>query len=292
MVTIVVESYNFSEDGNLALLARTLRAASELQREDPSEREVLITDTARVEVLRPLLESYPSVRRVDATGLGYDDAKFKAVQEARGDYILFLDGDCVPQPGWLDAHVHALASGDAVATGGFTRYEGGYFAAICTLLDFGFLFPLERRSLGCYASNNSGFVRAELLAFPMCGSDLRCNCYAHAQALLIADRPVVLVREARVHHKTPDFFDERVRQGADAVVACRVNPALREAAWLQFGIAAAPLFYSLAVLRDWRRLATGYRDLELPVWFLPFAAMSFPVFRLVDLGGMVKALLR
>ena len=289
-VTIIVESYNFTEDRDAAPLRRALHAACELRREDPAGREVILTDAAPSGALSMLLKDFPEVRHVAASGLSYDEAKFRAVREARGEYVVFLDGDCVPQPGWLEAHCAALRSGEAVATGGFTRYEGGWFAALCTLLDFGFLLPLERRSLGCYASNNSGFHRPTLLEIPMCESELRCNCYAHAQALMRARKPVLLIPEARVRHKTPHFFGERFRQGSDTVAACRVNPELRENRWLRFGIFAAPLFYSELVRLDWRRLASGYRDLELPLWSLPFAALLCPVFRLVDLCGIVKAL--
>ncbi len=289
-VTIIVESYNFTEDRDAAPLRRALHAACELRREDPAGREVILTDAAPSGALSMLLKDFPEVRSVAASGLSYDEAKFRAVREARGEYVVFLDGDCVPQPGWLEAHCAALRSGEAVATGGFTRYEGGWFAALCTLLDFGFLLPLERRSLGCYASNNSGFHRPTLLEIPMCESELRCNCYAHAQALMRARKPVLLIPEARVRHKTPLFFGERFRQGSDTVAACRVNPELRANRWLRLGIFAAPLFYSELVGLDWRRLASGYRDLELPLWSLPFAALLCPVFRLVDLCGIVKAL--
>lgn len=205
-VTIIVESYNFTEDRDAAPLRRALHAACELRREDPAGREVILTDAAPSGALSMLLKDFPEVRSVAASGLSYDEAKFRAVREARGEYVVFLDGDCVPQPGWLEAHCAALRSGEAVATGGFTRYEGGWFAALCTLLDFGFLLPLERRSLGCYASNNSGFHRPTLLEIPMCESELRCNCYAHAQALMRARKPVLLIPEARVRHKTPLFF--------------------------------------------------------------------------------------
>ena len=291
-VSIIVESFNYSEDGDPATLARSLRAACDVRQQDPANREVLLTDTCGTAVITDLLKGFPEVRHIQATGLGYDEAKRAAFEAATGEYLLYLDGDCVPQPGWLEAHCAALSSGAASATGGFTRYAGGYLASVWTLMDFGFLFPLEQRTLGCYASNNSGFRRAVLQAVPMCGSEMRCNCYAHAQELMRARQPVLLIPEARVRHKTPDFFDERLRQGRDAVAACRVNPALRENGWLALGVFAAPLFYGLAVARDWWRLAGAWRDLELPVWSLPATALLLPVFRLVDLYGTTQALWR
>ena len=86
------------------------------------------------------------------------------------------------------------------------------------------------------------------------------------------------------------FFIERFRQGFDAVGACWVNPALPESRFLWLGVLAAPLFYGVAVLRDFRRLLTGYRDLDLAMLQVPFALPLFPLFRLVDFAGMLRAL--
>ena len=79
-------------------------------------------------------------------------------------------------------------------------------------------------------------------------------------------------------------------QGFDAVGACWVNPSLRERPWLALGFFAAPLFYAETVLLDYRRIFAGYRDLGVSFWALPFTLVLFPLFRLVDLAGMVKAL--
>ena len=289
-VTIVVESYTYSEDRDLALLGRSLRTACEMQRHDPERREVVFADICPPGELSELLRNYPEVRQINVTGRSYDQMKLATAREVRGEYLLFLDGDCLPQPGWLEAHCAALMTGEAVATGGFTRYTGGHLAAICTLLDFGFMFPVKRRTIGCYASNNCGFLRAAYLEVPIEQSEMRSNAYAHTQALLRASKPVLLIPEARVRHACTPFFSERFRQGFDLVAACRMNPALGESAFLPLGVFAAPLFYGQAVLRDLKRLAAGYRDLDLPVWFVPVAALLLPVFRLVDFCGIVKAL--
>jgi glycosyltransferase involved in cell wall biosynthesis len=42
-----------------------------------------------------------------------------AVRESHGDYILFLDGDCIPPPEWAQRHVAALRSGCDFATAGY-----------------------------------------------------------------------------------------------------------------------------------------------------------------------------
>lgn len=288
-VSIIVEGYTCAEIGDVERFRRSLASAVGMQQQAVDAREVLLIDTSGSPELAGIVAEFPGVRTVKAIGLKYDDAKFVAAQQARGEYLLYLDGDCMPNAAWLGAHLGALKNG-ADATGGFTRYDGGFLAALESILDFGFLIPLKRRTLACYASNNAGFRRSILLTHGCPDGELRCNCYAHAQELQRLGRPVVLIPEARVLHRVQPFFIERFRQGFDAVAACRVNPSLRETPWLALGPFAAPLFYAESVLLDYRRMFAGHRDLGVPLWALPLTLVLFPLFRLVDLAGMVKAL--
>lgn len=288
-VSLIVEGYNYSEEGGLDRFRQSLAAAVSIQQAGIVD-EVLLIDTAGQPEIFDLLRDFPSVSRVEAIGMSYDDAKARAAEQSIGQYVLYLDGDCLPSPGWAEAHLAALVSGQAEATGGFTRYEGGFFSAVCTVLDFGFLLPRKSRRIGCYASNNSGFQRSVLLSIPTVRDGLRCNCYAHAQYLLRAGMPVLLVPGAEVVHALPPFFKERLRQGYDAVGACWINPDLPEGRWLRLGIFAAPLFYGVAVWRDFRRVLAGYRDLDLALPQMLFALPLFPLFRMLDLAGMLRAL--
>lgn len=287
-VSIIVEGYTYAEVGGLERFRQSLGAAVRMQNEEAG-REVLLIDTSGLPEVADLARDFPGVARVDAKGMKYDDAKMRAAQQAQGEYVLYLDGDCLPDAGWLHAHLTALR-GEAQATGGFTRYDGGFLASVSSILDFGFLIPRRRRVLACYAFNNSGFRRSLLLTCPTPQEGLRCNCYAHAQLLLRSGAPVVLIPDARVRHAVQPFFIERFRQGFDAVGACWVNPALPEMGLLRLGVFAAPLFYAINVARDFKRILNGYRDLEMSPWAVPFAMLLFPLFRLVDFAGMVRAL--
>jgi Glycosyl transferase family 2 len=232
----------------------------------------------------------PEARVLDADGLGYDEAKMLAAREARGRFVAYLDGDCIAEPGWLDAVLGPLRSGEALASGGFTRYEGGFVAGVQTLLDFGFLHPLASRPLECYAANNCAFDRATLLAEPMPGGPLRCRCFHHAQRLKRRGSAMLLAPPARVRHEPQPLLRERSRQGYDVVAACWADPALPEAALLRLGRAATPLFYALVVALDIRRLFPGGRAVGIRAWQWPAALLLFPLLRLVDAAGMWRAL--
>lgn len=289
-VTLVVESYNVTEASSLERLGTVLGAAARMVAEHGSAR-LFVTDAAGDPALADLLaRELPQAHVVDARGLGYEEAKLKAAQEAESEIVLYLDGDCVPGPGWIEAHLAVLRS-KAHATAGFTRYDGGgWQGTIETILDFGFLLPAGDRDLACYSSNNSGFRRSTLLEEPHPDGPMRCRCFAHAQNLLRRGTPVRMVPDARVVHERVPFVSERYRRGFDLVAACWVDRDLREARWLRLGLFATPLFYAQAVALDWRRLFQGRRDLGLPLWQAAASLPLFPAYRLIDLVGIARAL--
>jgi hypothetical protein len=288
-VSVVVESFTHGEGSGLDRVGLALRAATDMV-EAHGDGEVLVADSSGDPELGELLErAFPAARRVDARGHGYDEAKLKAAQEAQGRFVLYLDGDCIPEPGWLDHHVVALRAG-APATGGFTRYDGRFMGSVESVLDFGFLLPAEARPLGCYASNNVGFQRQVLLETPFPDGPMRCRCFAHAQLLERRGTPVQMVPAARVQHERQPLRKERFRQGYDAVAACWTDPCLPQSQLLRLGVLAAPGFYRRAVAYDWQRIRAGRRDLGLRGWRGPAALVLAPVLRLVDLAGMVRAL--
>jgi hypothetical protein len=287
--SLVVETYNVEEGTGLDRLRLALRAA--FASAGGTALEVLLADVSPgARVGAAVASEFPDLVVVAAPGATYDGAKAAAARAARGRFVAYLDADCRPDPGWLERLLAPLRRGEAVAVGGFTRYEGGFLAAVESVLDFGFLLPRRRRPVGCYASNNSAFLRDALLACPVPDGPLRCHCYAHAQRLLRSGRPVLLVPDAACTHELPPFFRERVRRGRDLVVACRVDPALPEARFLRWGPLGAFRFYGANVRLDWRRLALGGRDAGLRAWQVPLAALAVPLVRLVDLVGIAAAL--
>lgn len=50
------------------------------------------------------------------------------IQNARHDLLLFLDSDCLPQPGWLQKHLAAQAKGHAVVGGGVAPTGSNYWS--------------------------------------------------------------------------------------------------------------------------------------------------------------------
>lgn len=287
--SILIETFTLQEGGDAARFFHTVEAAVQMTAGDRGE--VLLIDVCGFADLHAAVRTrFPDVRIVDAVGLGYDYAKMKAASEAGGEYVLYLDGDCLPQTGWKDALLGRLRAG-ATAVGGYTRYDGGYRAALESVMDFGFLYPCVKRGLECYAFNNAGFRREAMLATPAGSPYLRCACYQHAQQLKRHGTPVQMVPEARVLHEQQPLIRERTRQGFDKVAAAWADPSVREARWVKGRFLVVFLFYGMDLLLDWRRLAQARKPLGLTyaAWLSMFPL--FPFFRLIDSWGMLRALL-
>jgi hypothetical protein len=291
-VSIILEGYNHGEGSSLDRLRGSLRAAVRTAI-DYGSAEILLADpSGDPEVTAMLDGELAAVRRVDATGLPYDEAKALAISEARGEFILLMDGDVIPdRDDWVARHVSVLRRG-AAATSGFTRYEGGFFQMLCSVMDFGYLLPVADRDLRCYASNNTGFRRETLTVCPVAEGPLRCNCYQHADELRRRGTPVRMVTDVPVTHEAQPFWEERFRRGHDQIAACWTNPELPESRLTKLGPLAAPLFYGRDVWLDWRRIARGHRDLGLGRAKTALGIVLFPLLRLPDLAGMVRALVK
>ena len=224
-------------------------------------------------------------------GARYDAAKHAAAVAARGDIVVYLDGDCVPEAGdWLERLIEPIERGHAEFVAGFTRYPPGFLRDICSLLDFGFLCD---RSLGCYASNNVAFEHAALSRVPLRTDILRSNCYAHAQDLLRQGQRLAHAAEAACRHDLPPVFKERFRRGYDLAAACRANPALAETSWLRDrrlgGWHAVWNFWRSNVALDFRRLRESGQRFGLTGWRRATAYPAIVALRMIDVFGIRQA---
>lgn len=223
--SLVTESFNVVDGQSFAGLQGAIAALTAIARR--VDAEILITDAIGDGRVRALAASAEvPIRVLDAVGLDYDAQKNLAANAARGRYVAYLDGDCLPRrEDWLERITAPLRDGEADAVGGLTVYDDPSVTGIAaTVMDFGYVWDAADGSLGCYSSNNVAFRRELRCALPIDASELRCNCYAHTQALLRDGRRVRFAVDAVVAHEVPDMPAERHRRGWDVVAACWSNP--------------------------------------------------------------------
>lgn len=111
-----------------ALLAETLAAVLPLV--DPASVELLVVDNGSTDPTPRLLaelaelgsrgpDALPGgLRAVREERTGLSAARNRAVREARGDLLLFLDDDALPAPGWIEAYLAAFRDPRVGAAGG------------------------------------------------------------------------------------------------------------------------------------------------------------------------------
>jgi len=290
-VAVIVESFNETEHSSVERLGTALDAAERAARDHGDARVVLADGAGNPDVAALVAERFPGVRHVRADARDYDVAKQAAARAADADVIVYLDGDCIPQTdAWLESLIAPIVAGDAVATAGFTRYEGGWLQRVLSVMDLGFLLPRRRHPVPCYASNNAAFAADALERTPPPDGDMRSRCFAHAQAFARQGTPMYLAPEAFVHHEALPLVPERLRRGWDLVAAARVDPELPEARWLRLGVLATPLFWAQNVVVDARRALAYGGDFGLGPVGRVAAVPVMAAIRLIDVAGIVAAL--
>ncbi len=227
-VSIITEAYNITEGQSTEALVRTIQFIDAYLAMH-SDAEALLMDSSGGELASRLLEGMSkNWRCVSRQGASYDDLKDIGAEEARGQYVCYLDGDCIPHSkDWVDLILAPIITGSTPVVGGLTIYENdSALAHACSILDFGFLFHEAGSSIGCYASNNIAFEREFRVASKVPKTGLRCACYAHAMQMMRNGTPVILEPNARVYHELPSLRKERYRRGYDHVAACWADPLL------------------------------------------------------------------
>jgi glycosyltransferase involved in cell wall biosynthesis len=116
-VTVAICTYNRCES-----LAETLGTLVGQQRTEAADWQVLIVDNNSSDGTLRVISGFAGrigVRVVRETRQGLSHARNRALREAHGEWVLFIDDDVKLDPGWLVAWIGALRDApDAVYAGG------------------------------------------------------------------------------------------------------------------------------------------------------------------------------
>jgi hypothetical protein len=169
------------------------------------------------------------VRIVGTSGSSYYDQKNIGARLASRDYVLFVDSDVVPEPGWLAALLSSLGPRVRIVGGSTYVDPKSFFGRAFALFWF---FPprLEAAGLkrsGFFYANNVLFERNLFLAYEFPDLPLyRGHCTALAEKLRRSRIPLFMRLDARVSHAPPsprEFIHRALSEGHDVAVRAHLQ---------------------------------------------------------------------
>ena len=117
-VTVTIQTYNRSR-----MLAETLESLRLLECPDDIDYEILIIDNNSSDDTLDVIKKYrdllaPRLRSVFEENQGLSHARNRALKDARGEIVCFLDDDVKVSPDWLIAVIDAFRKYNASVVGG------------------------------------------------------------------------------------------------------------------------------------------------------------------------------
>ncbi len=104
-ITVIIPAFN------VAAHLRAVLYALQSQRVENSGIEVVLVDNNSTDATAAIAREYPWVRILHEPTQGSYAARNRAIRETDSEVVVFLDPDCLPRPGWLEAAGHGLADG-------------------------------------------------------------------------------------------------------------------------------------------------------------------------------------
>ena len=136
MISILLATYNWPQALKLCL--------ESLATQTDQNFEIIIADDGSTEDTKILIESIKASHPISITHLWQDDQGFRktkilnqAINAAHGDYLVFLDGDCIVQPDFVAQH-RKLAQTGYLVTGSRILLNESLTANLLTWSDWNF----------------------------------------------------------------------------------------------------------------------------------------------------------
>lgn len=280
--------------GPMAALARQTLPAEEIE-------VVVVIDADVPERERNEVKSrYPQVRLAQSASINYFDGKNSGARAARSQFVTFLDGDCTPEPDWLERLV-ARFDPEVAAVAGCVRYSGpSWSARTFSIPDFAYILTERDGQASGFNLGNVAFRRDLLLDLPL-ESRIRRNggCYLLFHQIRRRGARMVYEPRAKVGHALDfegvGFVGKHYQRGYDSVDVYRydLDNSLRGTRlFRRFGAAALIAFTGRRILIDWARLVRHHRQMGVATLGVPYYAAVGAGLRLVELAGSVIASLR
>ena len=235
--SIIIAVYNRIDE------VKELLASAEEMTFDKSRYEIFFVDDGSTDGFKEYVMSYTensalNIQCVYQSNQGPGAARNHGMQEAVGEYFIFVDSDCLFPPQWLDAVDEALSTHGFDAFGGPDRFHPS-FSPMIKAIDYSMTSFLGtggtrggKRSVGKFypRSFNMGIARK---VYDRIGG---MNALRHGQDMDYSARiyeagfKVGLISEAFVYHKRRTnlwkFFKQIFNWGVARINLQRLHPSL------------------------------------------------------------------
>ncbi len=242
--------------------------------------EMIVADDGSTDATARVVEDgFPEFRLLRLVARGGAAARTSAIAEARAPRIAFLDADCVPDPGWIDA----AARGQGIVMGR-VRAEPTFRARLLHLLDFGEFLGATPRALRNFALLNvagpAGLFRQEPPPdLPHSHDRVWSWRLARAGHAIRYDPGQSLLHAPRL--SAGPLLRRRVSYARRFIAARRADPTLPGGSLLRLGPLAAPLLAGGRLWRDLGRLLRAGPAMGIGL-SLPLYAVAMAVARALD----------
>ena len=247
-----------------------------------------------------LCRRYPSVKFVSTLRSHYLVAKNAGAAAASGDIIALVDGDCEPEPDWIEMLVRTFNGNNVAAVAGRTYYTGGSgFSRTFSVPDFNYILTEDNNESSGFNISNVAFRRQVILEHPF---DTRLprngGCYFLYHQLRAQGARILHQPRARVGHALDfeglGFFRKHFERGYDGVRVYYLDndSVLRGTRVLRrFGFIGLAGITLRRILIDWKRLIHHRRQIGVSIIALPYFAFLGFITRLIELTGGLSAII-
>jgi hypothetical protein len=290
-LTVIIETMTHEEYRKAGTdRPRTRRVLDALEATTaPTRVDVLIMSDRAVSEATESIDGHPEASVVPVDEPTYYTMKNAGARAAASEYVAFLDGDCLPGPGWAAAAVAALDAGaDVVA--GKTRYAGpGALSKLMGYFDLGTVSTRSDGTASAFHLNNVAFRRDVFLSNPLDTRFRRSGgCVLANFQLRAANRRIVYEPAMYVTHgndwKKGFGLSKRLGSGHNTVNVLRYDDTgAVPYAWItRLGPLAAPLVAVRRIWDDLFLLVRQHEDLGIPMVAIPLVWLIAIPFRLLE----------
>jgi glycosyltransferase involved in cell wall biosynthesis len=241
---------------------------------------------------------YRWARFTQAHAANYFAAKNAGAKVAAGELIALLDGDCVPDPDWLERLAGSLTP-DVGASAGRTRYAGtSLLARTFSVPDFAHVLDDGARGVSGFNINNVVFRREVFLTHPFDERIARNGgCYflfhqLRADGIRVAYEPRAVVWHG-LDIQGLGFVSKHFERGRDSMTVYRLDDrAVLRSTRMVRKLGALALFpiYARRLLLDWIRITRHRAQIGIGILALPYYFAVVMMTRSIELAGALTAL--